>query len=103
VDVRPEPSHIGEAAQEAETAHAERLVMEGLKRMGWSEADHSGRRNGQRGKVELARVLRSKTTMPLAWIARRLNMGSQGHLARLLQGRGSGPLAAPTDQCLVET
>ena len=27
----------------------------------------------------LARELRSKTTMPLAWIAARLNVGSRGH------------------------
>jgi hypothetical protein len=45
---------------------------------------------------------RSKTTMPLAWIAKRLNMGSRGHLAWLLQGPGSGGLAAPADQCLLE-
>jgi hypothetical protein len=99
--VRPGPSHFGEAVQEAEAAQAERLVVEGLKRMGWSEADLSARRKGERGKVQLARELRSKTTMPLAWIAERLNMGSRGHLAWLLQRRGSGPPGAPTDQCLL--
>jgi hypothetical protein len=35
----------------------------------------------------LAQELRSKTTMPLAWIAARLNMGSRGRLAWLLQRR----------------
>jgi hypothetical protein len=50
----------------------------------------------------LARELRCKTTMPLAWIAARLNMGSRGHLAWLLQQRGSGRLAAPADQRLLE-
>ena len=102
VDARPGPSHFGEAVQEAEAAQAERLVVEGLKRMRWSEADLRARRKGERGKVQLARELRSKTTMPLAWIAARLNMGSRGHLAWLLQQRGSGRLAAPTDQCLLE-
>jgi hypothetical protein len=43
VDVRPGPSHFGEAVQEAEAAQAERLVVEGLKRMRWSEADLSAR------------------------------------------------------------
>jgi hypothetical protein len=33
------PSHFGAAVQEAETAQAERLVVEGLKRMRWGEAD----------------------------------------------------------------
>ena len=102
VDARPGPSHFGEAVQEAEVAQAERLVVEGLKRMGWSEADLSARRKGERGKVQLARKLRSKTTMPLAWIAMRLHMGSRGHLAWLLQQRGKGRLQPPTDQGLLE-
>ena len=102
VDTAPGPSHFGEAVQEAEAAQAGRLVVEGLKRMRWSEADLGARRKGASGKVRLARELRSKTTMPLAWIAARLNMGSRGHLAWLLQQRGSGRLAAPTDQRLVK-
>jgi hypothetical protein len=142
VEARPGPSHLGEAVQEAEAAQAERLVVAGLKRMRWSEADLRAclkktietrcgrfgvpplggfcaappkggtpnrvfkqalraRRKGERGKVQLARELRSKTTMPLAWIAARLNMGSRGHLVWLLQQRGSGRLAAPRDQCLL--
>ena len=101
VDPRPGPSHFGEAVQEAEAAQAERLVVEGLKRMGWSEADLRARRKGEPRKVELAWELRSQTTMPLAWIAERLSMGSRGHLAWLLQRRGKGRHAAPADQCLL--
>jgi hypothetical protein len=81
VDARPGPSHFGEAVQEADAAQAERLAVKGLKRLRWNEADLSARRKGAPGKVQLARELRSKTTMPLAWIASRLNMGSRGHLA----------------------
>jgi hypothetical protein len=44
-------------------------VVEGLKRLRWTEADLSARRKRERGKVQLAWELRSKTTMPLAWIA----------------------------------
>jgi hypothetical protein len=101
VDTRPGPSHFGEAVQEAEAAQAERLVVEGLKRMGWSEADLRARRKGEPRKVELAWELRSQTTMPLAWIAERLNMGTRGHLPWLLQQRGKSRRAAPTDQCLL--
>ena len=103
VDARPGPSHFGEAVQEAEAAQAERLVVAGLKRLRWSEADLRARRKGERGKVQLARELRSKTTMPLAWIAARLHMGTRGHLAWLLQQRRGGRGAPPADQCLLET
>jgi hypothetical protein len=78
------------------------LVVEGLKRLRCSEADLGARRKGERGKIQLARELRSKTTMPLAWIAARMNMGRRGHLASLLQQGGSGRLAAPTVQRRLE-
>jgi REP element-mobilizing transposase RayT len=102
VDARPGPSHFGEAVQAVEGAQAERLVVEGLKRLRWTETDLRARRKGEPGKVRLARELRSQTTMPLAWIAARLHMGTRGHLAWLLQQRGSGRTAAPTDQRLLE-
>ena len=87
VETRPGPSHFGEAVQEAEGVQAERLVVAGLKRMGWSEADLKARRKGEPRKVDLAWKLRSQTTLPLAWIAERLSMGTRGHLAWLLQQR----------------
>jgi hypothetical protein len=102
VEARPRPSHVGEAVQEAEAAQAERLVVKGLKRMRWSVAHLSARRKGAPRKVQLAKELRSRTTMPLAWIAARLNMASRGHLAWLLQQRGRGRLTAPTEQRLME-
>ena len=46
------------------------------------------RRNGELRKVDLAWELHSQMTMPLAWIAERLHMGTRGHLAWLLQRRG---------------
>ena len=77
-------------------------MVEGLKRLRWSEADLRARRKRERGKVELARDLRAKTTRRLAWIAARLNMGSRGPLAWLLQQRGGDRFTAPTDQRLLE-
>ena len=102
VDARPGPSHFGEAVHEAEAAQAERLVEAGLKRLRWSEADLRARRKGEPRKVELAWALRSKTTMPLAWIAERLHMGTRGHLAWLLQRRGKSRLSAPANQSLLQ-
>ena len=87
--------------QEAETAQAERLVAAGLRRMRWSEADLKARRKGEPRKVALAWELRSKTTMPLAWVAERLSMGTREHLAWLLQRRGKSRLAVTSDQSLL--
>ena len=84
----------------ADDADRERLVAEGLRRMGWSEADLKARRKGEPRKVELAWELRSKTTMPLAWVAERLSMGTRGHLAWLLQRRGKSRLAVTSNQSL---
>ena len=100
VETRPGPSHFGAAVQEAELARAERLVAQGLLRMGWSEADLQGRREREPRKVELAGELRSKTTLPLTWIAQRLHMGSRGHLAWLPQQRAKRHFSAPANQCL---
>jgi REP-associated tyrosine transposase len=101
VHTPPGPSHFGEVVQEAEEARAERLVAEGLKRLRWSEAELRARRKGERRKVELARELRSVTTMPLAWIAERLSMGSRGYLAWLLGQRRKTRHPAPKEQRLL--
>jgi hypothetical protein len=87
VSARPGPRHFGEAVQEAAEAQAERLVAEGLKRLAWTEEVRRAKRKGDPSKVALARELRSRTTMPLAWIAERLWMGRRGYLAWLLGRR----------------
>jgi hypothetical protein len=66
---------FGETVREAVEVRAERLVAEGLRRMGWSEATLQVRRKGDPEKAELARELRARTTLPMAWIAERLCMG----------------------------
>jgi len=100
VSTGPGPSHYGEAVQEAVEAQAERLVVAGLKRLGWSEGELRARRKGDARKVRLARELRSRTTMPLAWVAQRLRMGSRGYLAWLLQQPTKGQ-PAPREQRLL--
>jgi len=60
-DTPPGPSHFGEVVQEAEAVQAERLVVAGLQRMGWREADLKARRKGESRKVELAWHLRAQT------------------------------------------
>lgn len=59
-----------------------------MRRMNWSEEQLRGRRKGDPKKVELARELRSRTTMPPGGgDAERLCMGSRGYLAWLLGRR----------------
>jgi len=77
-------SHYGAQRQEIGEARAERLVKEGLGALGWNQAELSQRAKGDRGKVALARRLRAETTMTLAWIARRLQMGSWTYVSNLL-------------------
>lgn len=102
VERRPGPSHFGEAVQEAVEVQAERLVSAGLKRLGWTEEMLRGKRKGHPSKVALARQLRSATTMPLAWVAERLSMGSRGYLAWLLSRQGKSARAEATNQGLLE-
>jgi hypothetical protein len=81
-------SHFGEIVQEGEEIRAERLVAASLKRLSWTEAELAGRRKGDVHKVKLAWEVRQQTTMPLAWIAQRLRMGSRGYLTWLLYRHG---------------
>ena len=69
--------------------------------MGWREADLRARRKGEPRTVELTGELRSQQTMPLAWIAERLNLGTRGHPAWLPHQRGQSRLAVPVDQGLL--
>jgi len=88
VSKEPGTSHYGEMVQEAVEVRAERLVSRRLKAMGWTEKDLAVRRKGDPKKVKLAAELRAETTMPLAWIAARLVMGSRGYLTWLLYRQG---------------
>ncbi|SRR5258708_6764429 len=90
VSVLAGASHFGELIQEAAEVQAERTVRARLKELGWAEGDFAVRRKGDARKVELADELRTKTTMPLAWIAQRLGMGSRGYLTWLLYRHHKG-------------
>jgi putative transposase len=67
--------HYGEEVQESEETKGERLVREGLRRVGWREGDLESRRKGDAVKVRLARNLRRETTLGWRWITQRLHMG----------------------------
>lgn len=76
--------HYGEERRESGAERAERVVQEGLKRLGWSKKDLERRAKGDAEKVKLAIQLRSQTTATVKWIARRLKMGTSTYLNHLL-------------------
>ena len=78
------PEHYGQERTETNEAKAERMVQAELRRLKWSAASLAQRRKGDPGKVQVARRLRTETTMTLSWIADRLQMGTKTHVAHLL-------------------
>ena len=84
VTVQAGAHHYGEELRESAEAKAEGIVAEELRRRRWTEATLRDRRKGDGEKVAIARRLRGETTMTLAWIAGRLQMGTKTHLAHLL-------------------
>jgi REP element-mobilizing transposase RayT len=87
--------HFGPEIHEAEEVKAERLVAGAITLLGWSEERLRNGRKGAPEKVKLAERLRKETTMTLQWIAKRLHMGTKGHLSHLLywERRGIKPEA----------
>jgi putative transposase len=77
-------SHYGEELRESAEAQAQRMVREELGWRQWDEAELAARRKGDPEKVAMAQRLRRETTMTLAWVAERLQMGTKTHLAHLL-------------------
>ncbi len=52
------------------------------------EPELERRRKGDPQKIKIALYLRQDTTMTLAWVASRLKMGTNTHLAHLLSWQG---------------
>ena len=76
--------HYGREIRESAQEKAEPIIGEELKRMGWEESDLERHRKGAAQKLKIALRLRQQTTMTLAWIAQRLQMGTKTHLSHLL-------------------
>ena len=80
-------NHYGEELRESAEAKGERLVTKELKRLGWKSADLAKKRKGDPAKVALAARLREETTVTVAWLADRLQMGTRSYLTHLLYWR----------------
>lgn len=84
VEVEARGHHFGAEIHEASEAKATRILDEELRRALWSEAELKLRQKGDPQKLQIARRLRTETTMTLQWIANRLHMGTKTHLSHLL-------------------
>ncbi|PYJ54815.1 MAG: hypothetical protein DME24_25785, partial [Verrucomicrobia bacterium] len=72
--------------QETDEQKAHRLVLEELRKRGWTEQDLEQRRKTDGAKVKIAARLRGQTVMTLDWIAERLRMGCRHTVANCLKG-----------------
>jgi REP element-mobilizing transposase RayT len=84
------PRHTRADIRESGLAKAERIVQEELAQLGWRGEDLRRHRKGDGRKVRMAARLRRETTMTLAWIGQRLEMGAPGHVSCLLCRHSSG-------------
>ena len=78
------PDHYGEERQESQAEQAERVVEEELRGRRWTEATLRERKKGDAEKVRIAVRLRKETLVTVAWIAKRLQMGSRANVNTLL-------------------
>ena len=77
-------NHYGSERAESTEVKAARIVVEELKRAGWTEAELPRKPTGDPVKLAIATRLRQETTMTLKWISQRLAMGAWTHLNRRL-------------------
>jgi len=77
--------HYGAELRQSEEEKAQRIVREELKRRRWTEEVLDHRAKTDQTKISIALRLRQETTMTMAWIARRLRMGSLNTLKNALR------------------
>jgi hypothetical protein len=69
-------SHSGELHRETAEQRTNRIIAEELVRRGWPESELATRRRSDPGKLAIAARLRSETTLPIKWIAARVQIGT---------------------------
>ncbi len=77
-------NHAGELHRESAEQKANRVVAQEMSRRGWTEADLACRLRNDPGKLAMAARVRKETTLPLKWIAARLQMGTPKSLKPML-------------------
>jgi hypothetical protein len=73
-------NHSGELHRET----ANRIISEEMSRLGWKETELACRLKNDPGKLAVAARVRKQTTLPVKWIAERLQMGTSKSLQPML-------------------
>ena len=68
--------HSGELRRESAEAKAERIIVQELRNLGWTNAELGLRLKSDPAKLRIASRVRAETIVPVKWIAQRLRMGS---------------------------
>ena len=90
-------SHSGELHRETAEQRANHILAEELSRRGWTESDLAARRRSDPGKLAIAVRLRNETTLPVKWIAPRVQIATaKGAKSLLHRSRRSPPQLKPT-------
>ncbi len=63
---------------------ANRIICAEMSRLGWTESELACRLKNDPGKLGLAARVRKETTLPIKWIAQRLQMGTAKSLEPML-------------------
>ena len=89
-------NHSGELHRESAEQKANRIIAEELSRLGWKESDLSSRLKNDPGKLLMAVRVRKETTLPIRWIAIRLQMGTSKSVKSMLHNWMQTDRNAPT-------
>ena len=94
-------SHAGELHRETSEQRANRIIAEELARQGWQELAIRWRRDP--GKLASAARRRSETTLPIKWIAARVQIGTakgaKSVLPHLAQSQDQRKTASALEPC----
>ena len=90
MDGKLRENHSGELHRETAEQKANRILSEELSRRGWTESDLAARRHSDPDKLAIAVRLRNETTLPVKWIAARVQTGTAKGAKSVLHRSGRG-------------
>jgi hypothetical protein len=101
MDTKLGDNHSGELRRETAEQKAERIITEELTRLNWTESDLSSRMKGDPGKLAIAARLRKETTLPVKWIAARVQIGTSNGARSVLHrwSQAQGKTATVNKPC----